>query len=78
MSRDSLIVSTGSISLVVCVERIIWQGLMKGARPLFYEWFSEAEVAKLEEDATRELESAANSIYGRSQVSWGYRRGASA
>ena len=51
---------------------------MKGARPLFYEWFSEAEVAKLEEDATRELESAANPIYGRSQVSWGYRRGASA
>ncbi|KAF8600891.1 S-adenosyl-L-methionine-dependent methyltransferase [Ceratobasidium sp. AG-I] len=51
--------------------------LMKGARPLLYEWFSDPEVSKLEGDAVRELESAANPMYGRTQVSWGYRRGVS-
>lgn len=48
---------------------------MKGARPLLYEWFSEAEVSKLEGDALRETNAATNRIYIRPQVSWGYRRG---
>ncbi|KAF8603539.1 hypothetical protein BDV93DRAFT_544706 [Ceratobasidium sp. AG-I] len=49
------------------MSRDIFIGLMKGARPLLYEWFSEAEVSKLEGDALRELESAVNPIYGCAQ-----------
>ena len=46
---------------------------MKSARPLLYQWLSEPEVAELEGRAVRELESAANPMYVRIQVTAGYR-----
>ena len=46
---------------------------MKSARPLLYQWLSEAEVAEMEGRVVRELESAVNPMYVRIQVAVGYR-----
>ncbi|KAF8605489.1 hypothetical protein BDV93DRAFT_554853 [Ceratobasidium sp. AG-I] len=50
-------------------------GLMKSARPLLYQWLSEAEVAELEGNVVRELKSAVNPMYLRIQVAAGYSLG---
>ncbi|KAG8693543.1 hypothetical protein FRC08_009044 [Ceratobasidium sp. 394] len=50
----------------MCQENLI--ALMRGARPLLYDFLSEQQVAELEGNAVRELLAATNPMYVRLQV----------